>query len=431
MGNLSAGRCAIMSMTVGQLCTALPIAIRYSAVRRQFGGEDNSTRELSVIEYQSQQTRLFPYLAATYVFKAFSDSFWNEFVIFLISRYTGGNDKLDLSTAGYEIHAITSSAKPLMSYLARDAIQECREACGGHGYLRAAGIGRLRDDNDSNTLLPLLYVPNRNILFTFLLKKVSLLSGNVTYEGENSVLMQQTSNWLLKVFETYKSRSLSTNTPFGTLTFFNAMQNVEEKRFGDPKSRIEFTNPEFLLGSYKWLVCWLLKATFKKVNSISQNGIDAFTAKNESQTYFARSLSLAFVEHYILEKFWGNLTSTSANHEKADRSIKNVLEKCFLLYGLWSLEKHLGTLYMAGYFRHEDSGIHLRETILQLCRELKPDAVSLVDAIAPPDFVLNSVLGASDGKVYQHLEVAMSEAPGCYEKPSWWGLAANRLKAKL
>ena len=36
---------------------------------------------------------------------------------------------------GAEIHALSSAAKPLAGWLARDAIQESREACGGHGYL--------------------------------------------------------------------------------------------------------------------------------------------------------------------------------------------------------------------------------------------------------------------------------------------------------
>lgn len=34
-----------------------------------------------------------------------------------------------------ELHALCCAAKPLSGWLARDAIQESREACGGHGYL--------------------------------------------------------------------------------------------------------------------------------------------------------------------------------------------------------------------------------------------------------------------------------------------------------
>lgn len=41
---------------------------------------------------------------------------------------------------GGEIHAMSSCAKPLSAWIARDAIQECREACGGHGYLAGTSI---------------------------------------------------------------------------------------------------------------------------------------------------------------------------------------------------------------------------------------------------------------------------------------------------
>ena len=37
---------------------------------------------------------------------------------------------------GRELHAMSCASKPLSSWLARDAIQECREACGGHGYFK-------------------------------------------------------------------------------------------------------------------------------------------------------------------------------------------------------------------------------------------------------------------------------------------------------
>lgn len=73
----------------------------------------------------------------------------------------------------------------------------------------------------------------------------------------------------------------------------------------------------------------------------------------------------------------------------------------------------------------------IREGILKLCEELKPDAVPLVDAIAPPDFILNSCLGRSDGQVYKHLQLAMMQTPKAFERDSNWQEIATRLKSKI
>lgn len=51
------------------------------------------------------------------------------------------------------------------------------------------------------------------------------------------------------------------------------------------------------------------------------------------------------------------------------------------------------------YLKEGRSSLLFKEAIINLCARLKPEAVSLADAIAPTDFILNSVLGNSDGQV--------------------------------
>lgn len=53
-----------------------------------------------------------------------------------ISRYMN-EDTNSIADLGMEIHALSSATKPLCSWIARDAIQDCRESCGGHGYLKS------------------------------------------------------------------------------------------------------------------------------------------------------------------------------------------------------------------------------------------------------------------------------------------------------
>ncbi|VDN33590.1 unnamed protein product [Cylicostephanus goldi] len=68
------------------------------------------------------------------------------------------------------------------------------------------------------------------------------------------------------------------------------------------------------------------------------------------------------------------------------------------LYGLYCLEKHLASLYIGGYCEGQKFGDGIHDAVRRLERDLLPDSVALVDAIAPPDFVLNSALGLSTGQ---------------------------------
>lgn len=89
---------------------------------------------------------------------------------------------------------------------------------------------------------------------------------------------------------------------------------------------------------------------------------------------------------------------------------------------LWTFEKHVVLLYQAKFegFGPNFSPSRIKTKILTLCNQIKKDALSLVDVFAPPDFVLNSCLGASDGKVYERIYEAVSQSEGCFDKPAWY-----------
>lgn len=63
--------------------------------------------------------------------------------------------------------------------------------------------------------------------------------------------------------------------------------------------------------------------------------------------------------------------------------------------------------------------------VLNLLKELKNDAISIVDAIAPNDFILNSPLGMSDGEVYKHLQSVLWQTAGTFERPEWWQIVTH------
>lgn len=63
------------------------------------------------------------------------------------------------------------------------------------------------------------------------------------------------------------------------------------------------------------------------------------------------------------------------------------------------LQTHIGDLHASGLATDASVLKSIKLWILELCDQLLPDAVSLVDVIAPPDFILNSAIGKADGEV--------------------------------
>ena len=110
---------------------AVVIAVRYSAVRRQFG--EGGGEEQAVLEYQTQQRRLMPYLAACFAHHHFSMTFYQDFFRLLMGRLAGEEPDL-LAALGREVHGVSSAGKPLASWVAQAAVQVAGggvEGCAG------------------------------------------------------------------------------------------------------------------------------------------------------------------------------------------------------------------------------------------------------------------------------------------------------------
>lgn len=62
----------------------------------------------------------------------------------------------------------------------------------------------------------------------------------------------------------------------------------------------------------------------------------------------------------------------------------------------------------------------IKEIILDLVKELKNEAVGIIDAIAPPEEIIGSPLAAANGDIYNKFLNTVMTAPGCFEKVKWW-----------
>jgi len=92
------------------------------------------------------------------------------------------------------------------------------------------------------------------------------------------------------------------------------------------------------------------------------------------------------------------------------------LDRILFLASLHYLDKHIVTFYQGGYFVGDQPIKLIRETILELCGSMKSDAIALIDAIAPPDYVLNSALGDSTGLVYKNLYSSMIQSDSAFRR---------------
>ncbi|MCD7462391.1 acyl-coenzyme A oxidase [Datura stramonium] len=342
------------------LSRAVCIATRYSAVRRQFGSQ-NGGQEIQVIDYKTQQSRLFPLLASAYAFR-----FVGEWLKRLYTDVTQRLQAKDFSTVP-EVHACTAGLKSLTTTATADGIEECRKLCGGHGYLCSSGLPELFA----------IYVPA------------------CTYEGDNIVLLLQVARYLMKTVSQLGSRK----KPVGTIAYMGKLEHLMQCRF-DVEQAKDWLKPSVILEAFE--------ARAARMSVACAQNISKFDNPEEGFAELAADLveaALAHCQLIVVSKFIEKL-----QQDIPGKGVKQQLEVLCGIYALFLLHKHQGDFLGTGYITSKQASV-ANEQLRALYSQLRPNAISLVDAFNYTDHFLGSILGRYDGNVYPKLYEAAWKDP--------------------
>ncbi|XP_073888698.1 peroxisomal acyl-coenzyme A oxidase 2 isoform X7 [Macaca fascicularis] len=224
---------------------ACVIATRYSVIRRQSQLRP-SDPEAKVLDYQTQQQKLFPQLAISYAFHFLAVSLLE----FFQHAYTAILNR-DFSLLP-ELHALSTGMKAMMSEFCTQGAEMCRRACGGHGYSKLSGLPSL----------------------------VTKLSASCTYEGENTVLYLQVARFLVKSY--LQTQMSPGSTPQRSLPPSVAYLATPDLARCPAQRAADFLCPELYTTAWAHVAARLIKDSVHHLQTLTQSGADQHEAWNQT-----------------------------------------------------------------------------------------------------------------------------------------------------
>jgi len=369
LGTLVQGRVSVGGAAISATKSALTIAIRHGARRRQFGPPDSDS-ELALLDFRVHQRRLLPPLAMTYALH-----FAQHGVVAELDRIFGslgeGEDEAERDRRELETRA--AGLKAIATWHATETIQTCREACGGAGYMSQNRLGELKADTD---------------VFT-------------TFEGDNTILLQLVAKSLLTGYR----GEFEELGPVATAGFVasQAWETVVERSAGrELIQRLtddlvpgrerdqDLLDREYQLGLFRWREEHVLSGAARRLRRGLGNGADPFAVFNDCQDHVLVA-ARAHVHREILESFCQAVDRTD------DDALVDVLDRLCDLYALSELERERAWFQEHGRISSTRAKMVTR-TVNDLCAELRPHAEELVDAFGIPDALLAAPIALPGGE---------------------------------
>ncbi len=340
LGALVVGRVCVGQAGVNASKSALTIAIKYANKRRQFAAGDSEPESL-LMDYPTHQRRLLPRLAKTYGYYLS--------IVKLSEDYINADEaqmrKIETKAAGL---------KSMATWHATSTIQECREACGGKGYLSENRIGALKGDSD---------------IFT-------------TFEGDNTVLLQLVAKGLLTEFkQSFHDEGFTAVIRYLGERISNTI-NEYNPIYRRNTSTDHLLDRGFHLHAFRYREKKLLISLSQRMQDYLKKRIKPYDAFLKCQSHMV-TLAKAYIERLVLKDFDAKINELQESDEK------DALSKMCDLYALSVMEENKGW-YLESDYMDGSKTKAIRRVVTKLCAEVRPDSLAYVDAFGIPEELLGA-----------------------------------------
>lgn len=335
LGTLVGGRICVSKAALSGAKKALTIAVKYALNRRQFNSEEKIQEDL-IMDYPTHQLRLIKPIARSYVYHFVLEKLITEYANSSIS------DRREIETQA-------AALKSTITWFSNGCIQECREACGGKGYMAENKLASIKADVD---------------IFT-------------TFEGDNTVLIQLAAKGILTNFKTeFNSDSFRDILKYlGTqlsdrLTTFNPV-------FTNKTDKDHLYDSEFHLQALEYRRRRLTFSVASRIQDYTKKGVPSYQAFLKVQTHLVQ-LGKAYSEELSYKAFSDYTKTIQSNN------LKFLFEKIGALFALSEIHDNAAWYLEQGYISGTKSKA-IRNRVERLCSELRPHVDSLVNGFGIPN----------------------------------------------
>ncbi|WP_433579989.1 acyl-CoA dehydrogenase family protein [Nocardia brasiliensis] len=365
LGTLVRGRVSVGGAAAAGARVGLSIAVRYAEKRRQFSDPD-SGQETVLLDYRSHQRRLLPLVAKSYAL-----AFAQNDLVRRMHLVQTGQDLNPSSQRALEKRA--AGLKVAQTRHATRAIQECREACGGAGYLTENRLVTLKADTD---------------VFT-------------TFEGDNVVLTQLVAKELLTAY----SDEIRDLDALGWVKFAATMARDEVRKRSGVRQLIQtlrdgsddtvddgdLSRRAVQLQLFADREDYLVRTAGHRLRARAED-TSPFEAFNNAQDHILAA-GTAHIDRLVLEAFIEGIEDI---HDPDARALAETVCDLFV----YSTLEENSAWYIMHRFMSVERAKGVRRGVNELVDRLRPDALTLIEGLGVPESMLRAAM-LDDASVYE------------------------------